>query len=69
MYIDFNSCTVKRKRNLTEFLQKNQVFSGGLKETLQPAQLFPCILFEQTDLGIFLQPAGAIKSVKKTHTT
>jgi hypothetical protein len=66
MYINFNSCTVKR--NPPEILQQFQVFSGGPEETLQPAQLLPCILFEQTVPGIFAQPADAIKNVKKTHT-
>jgi hypothetical protein len=67
--INFNSCRVKRKINLTKILQQFQVFLGGPKETMQPAQLLPCILFEQTNLGIFVQPVGAIKSVNKTHTT
>jgi hypothetical protein len=68
MCINFNSCTVKRKRNPPEILQQFQVFSGSPEETLQPAQLLPCILFEQTIHGIFVQPTGAIKNVKKTHT-
>jgi hypothetical protein len=67
VYINFNSCTVKIKRNPPEILQQFQVFSRCPEETLQPAPLLPCILFEQTVPGIFVQPAGAIKNVKKTH--
>jgi hypothetical protein len=55
--------------NQPEFLQQSQVFSRGHEETLQPAQLLPCILFEQTVTRIYVQHVGAIKNVKKTHTT
>jgi hypothetical protein len=77
-YTSFKHCTTssalrapcKRiEENQPEILQQSHVFSGGHEDTLQPAQLLPCILFEQTVPGIYVQHAGAIKNVKKTHTT